>query len=212
MEQQSLWEIWQNFPNPSDWDAPTRLKHRPDHSQSPVTSFERCRILKGWFQIPSGHQVTFRILSSLRGEIPWMWEFTRSTAVYKFPMGEGHCWTPEVMEVKECVSMRKLIRCLQKKDHFRKADLMSVNATVVTDWATLPADLSPWCIYVLVTFITGNSHCTDRSWLSPSVCSRGKPGVTIGHRLKSVWVRKETESLPLKVPWQGWVSKLVVSA
>lgn len=82
--------------------------------------------------------------------------------------------------------MRKLIRCLQKKDCFRETDLMSVNPTVVTDWATLPADLSPWCIYVLVTFITGNSHGTDRSWLSPSVRSCGKPGVTKGHRLKSV--------------------------
>lgn len=162
--------------------------------------------------IPSGHQVTFRVLSSLRGEIPWTWEFTWSTAIYKFPTGEGHCWTPELMGVKEYVSMRKLIRCLQKEDSFRETDLTGVNATVVTDGATLSADLSPWCIYVLVIFIMGNGHFTARSWLSLSVHSRRKHGVTKGHRFKSVWVRKETESLPLMVPWQGWASKLVASA
>lgn len=58
--------------------------------------------------IPSWHPAPFRILSSLQGEIPRAWKLTLFTAIYKFPMGESHCWNPGLMRVKEYVCIRKI--------------------------------------------------------------------------------------------------------
>lgn len=46
-------------------------------------------------------------------------------------------------------ALGKLIRNLPKKDCIRETYLIGINAAAVTDGSALPADLSPWYIYVL---------------------------------------------------------------